>query len=77
LRAGRAPDCRRGTLFDRLEAADPASALDDELQLLGIVVANQIDGSRQRSLLRAKIPISMFTGMFGLFFLKAELGCGP
>src|SRR5258708_35907539 len=37
LRAGRAPDRRRGPLLDRLEAADPAGALDDQLQLLGIV----------------------------------------
>src|SRR5258708_9300511 len=42
LRAGRAPDRRRGTLLDGLEAADPAGALDDEFQLLGIVVARQI-----------------------------------
>jgi hypothetical protein len=48
LRAGRAPDRRCGTLFDGLEAADPAGALDDELQLLGIVVARQISLSGRR-----------------------------
>src|SRR5260370_3669522 len=42
LLAGRAPDRRRGTLLDCLEAADPTCALDHDLQLLGIVVAREI-----------------------------------